>query len=477
MSIEDQSRPPAIYQDPLGYILDKRRFVFEYNRGAWNCSELANKYSTACHFAPEELNVVHPGASGFVYLDCGAWADDANGKGTKRRNFGLVCGPHVYLCEFKGGEGPGADTPSVPSVRRLFEEMGENGCAFEVINYVDASAVAKKGVDIQLASRTYTNPALYLIMPDLHLPPASWFLKPDDHLPGPPAFIPLGGTPRVPVWLGKTPAFNSAPSEGPDWPYWYEQIENYRMYGDYNSRRHPADISKTAGDDLSTFLNGLCKLSPATKKLLHFFQLGDMFELWLSRPYQFKPGAGAPEWKDGSKSVMRVAGWALEVMIQNARVLESLRALESAGLVEVAYVFGNHDAYLKDAELNNQLGLYQRWSTLAGLDSDLFIEHGHRFDPHNYDNVSLGLLAGPVISNLVFLSPGLRGLEDDAQKDFSALTFSPENRICYLQGASLVYLWKRRSGEKPFSIYVMGHTHDPFLCVFRIVTRLTKFQR
>jgi len=104
MGYQDQSPTPKVYERPILTTLakDSGQFSFVFAESGLKCCERAQRYAGLCCAAPNELNTLSPDLPGFVYLDCGAWLDDAEGNGTRRRDLGLVDGPHVYLCQFTG---------------------------------------------------------------------------------------------------------------------------------------------------------------------------------------------------------------------------------------------------------------------------------------------------------------------------------------------------------------------------------------
>ncbi len=60
----------------------------------------------------------------FIYVDAGCWVDNADGKGKKCRDFALVSGPHVYLCEFNHSKS--APRSRVDSVHKFFDSKTGN---------------------------------------------------------------------------------------------------------------------------------------------------------------------------------------------------------------------------------------------------------------------------------------------------------------------------------------------------------------
>ena len=453
------------YARPLKYTVDKtipgapRTFRYVFDQGGLRCSASAEHTDRICYVPRGSPTTIARESPSFVYVDVGCWADDADGNGTRRRDFALICGAHVYLCEFKNT----AVMPltRVPAVRSFFAALSERGCGAEV----RVHALAR-----DVNSKTPGDPNLYLLLGDLHLPPVTWFYSQADVAFPPPH--------EMPEWLGRTQAM--ARQKDHSLRFLYDRAATAREDGSVPQAkaRTPGassspDIFGRAGGDLVHFLGALSNLPDELRRRLHFIQTGDMFELWVGREYQFVPGAGGlPVWKDPA-APNRVADWALEVMIQNAWVIEAFRRLERAGLAEVRYLEGNHDAYLRKPEVTSQLRLPHRELSYRGLSDDLFVEHGHRFDSANFDEVDgTAYFSGPSICKKLLEKPGLRKLEPMA--DYVRIMTDPAVRDTYLLGGTLLYLHDRfQSQQKPFSIYAMGHTHARTMCRFDVRTSYT----
>ena len=421
--VEEHSNLEASsYSPPLNYTFNRGigggqgGFHFVFNEGGLECSVSAESGNEFCIASPAEMNSYNLHRPSFIYLDCGAWVNNADGNNTRRRDFGLICGPHVYLCEFvSGGSDPSSN---IPGVQGFFNGLAQNGYGVNVIQYARATH--------PLAPTTPTDPNIYLFLADLHLPPVHWFY-PSNELS---AAILLGMRERIPPnWLSNTPVFRRQRN------HLYRNYYSIAQRDRANSHRntHESDIFGAAGEDLVIFINGLCDLSSNIKSLLHFINLGDMFELWLGREYQFRTGYTDPQWRS-NESINLVSDWALEIMIQNTPVLEAFNRLTSAGLAEVKFLWGNHDAYLKSASVTNQLGLLRRDPVYRGLNGDIFAEHGHRFDRSNHDNVSAW--GGPAGANAAYTMPVLRSAEPMV-RSLTSIGHASTMRDCYLLGATL----------------------------------------
>jgi hypothetical protein len=459
---EDSSLRAPRYHRPLNYTFDeglsdgqgKTGFHWVYNEAGLHCSADAGRLSDICRVAPNEITTIRGAQPSFVYLDAGVWADNADGKGaatSSHRNFGLVCGPNVYLCQFIGGAP--TQRSSVPSVDALLHALGKLDCGVKVISHARAS-------NVRAASEH--DPSLYLFIPDSHMPPVTWFYNR--------MAVGVYGGPvsDPPDWFRTTQAWQALPDR-----YLANLYSLFRAGEQEGSVPRPQgvtgdpDIFGHAGRDLVRFVNALSSLPGHQKSLLHVIHLGDMFELWLGREYQFQPGEFDPFFIAGG--VERTAEWALEVMLAGADVFNAFRKLDSAGLREVKYLWGNHDAYTKDPRVTDRVSAPPRDPSYSGLNGDLFSEHGHRFDRSNWDNLSNGWTDrnGPEMANVAFACPVTRTAERLGRLATGA--GHPEERDCYLLGATLLYLHQRFvKGARPFQIYVMGHTHSPVLYTYDI---------
>jgi UDP-2,3-diacylglucosamine pyrophosphatase LpxH len=443
------------YSRTLSYTVDRSladqswpfRYVFE--GGELRCSEAAKHSHRICYVPREVETVLANSRPSFIYLDVGCWVDDSDGEGTRRRDFGLVCGQHVYLCEYVGK--PVVPATRVPAVKDFFTGLACLGCGARVVRYARARDFNRK---------TWQDPNLYLLLGDLHLPPLTWFYSRSDFISPPER--------ELPAWLANAPAMARQPDR--TMRSGYECAAFHRARGDVPSARTfdddgDPDISQHAGDSLARFLRALASLDPGVRRNLHFIHLGDLFELWVGRKYHLVPGPdGMPRWRY-PESPDIVANWCLEVMIQNAPVFSALKRLEGAGLAEVKYLAGNHDGYLLQPGLAAQLGLPPRAPFYRGLSGDLLAEHGHRFDSSNFDNVNgQKLLSGPGVTRVLLLKPSLRKLEGRLGK---MMYWKPEQRDLHLLGATLLFLDERfELQQKPFSIYAMGHSHARMLARF-----------
>jgi UDP-2,3-diacylglucosamine pyrophosphatase LpxH len=448
---DDLSLRAPNYERPIRFTYDRNldgggAFRYAYKNGAVDCSRIT-QYAQMCRMAPEEMNALGRRRLPFVYMDVGRW-------GGTEYSFGLVAGPDVYLCEYVPPEratGPRPQTRNA-SVGELFDELAAQQCGVRVINYAHAENVTKP---------TITDSHLYLLLPDYHLPPVSWF------------------HPRTTVSA-------LAPSAYRDPPAWFQTTRPYTrnanlyrgLWGLRSAPRsgppasHPADIFGQAGVHLSTFLGALTTMAAATRSKLHVIAMGDMFELWLDRSYQFDTDGVNPRFRPGGAD--NAADWTAEVVLANMAVVEAHQALSSAGLAEVKFLWGNHDAYLMDAGVCAQLSMPPRSANYLGLNGDLWVEHGHRFDSSNHDAIKSS--DGPFFANAAFYFPSIRKAEPLGRDVVTLMTGSPTERDAYFLGASLLYLNQMfDQGIKPFSVFCMGHTHARHMRTFNITAQYSLY--
>jgi UDP-2,3-diacylglucosamine pyrophosphatase LpxH len=429
----------------------KGKFRFVFDQGALKCGYEHKEYKI-CQVSKGKQNNINRDKNSFVYLDCGCWVDNSDGNNTKRRDFGLVCGDNVYLCKFYGDRS--ASKSKILSVQNFFKEMALNNCGCRVERYARATQ--------PLNEFTPKDTDLYIILGDLHLPPIKWFF--DSNVISVHAV--QGPITNPPMWLYETTAMKR---QHPNY-----LLRNYYSFSQLWQREHKQpkhaegpisgnpDIFRAAGDDLVKFLNGLSDLSKQTKSRLHFIQTGDMFEMWVGREYQYKTIDSDRFSLKGS--LHRVEDWALEVMMKNITVFESFIKLQNSGIKEVTFLWGNHDAYLSNPNVTNDLNLPKRSSVYVGLKNDLYVEHGHRFDKANFDEVEGGFTDGPNLTNLTYWVPPVRKIEPQARGLASFFTQDPEFRKITMLGATLIYLYQKYDENKnPLSIYVIGHTHEAML--------------
>src|SRR5262245_7444587 len=171
VSLEYLWLPPTLFSDGA-----PTEFRYRFEDGELHCSQPPIKNREICVVSRRELNALRTERPRFIYLDIGCWVDDEKADGTmkKHRDFGMVCGSHVYLCRWRGRGEPTASwettvaerASSVPTVQRLFSALAKQGSDVAVVGHA------------RIPEARETAPSegeVYLFLGDMHLPPVSWF--------------------------------------------------------------------------------------------------------------------------------------------------------------------------------------------------------------------------------------------------------------------------------------------------------------
>ncbi len=369
----------------------------------------------------------------FVCLDVGGWYGN-------KRCFGLVCKSCVWLCKFRHNEVqqslPYEVESAAPSllkdIWRAFTDtsIGRQpfeGHGFEVDYWTEITGQAPK------------RDVVYLILPDMHLP----------GLPHYEEFHRMSNEEQRQL--------RSDGQKALDGHYVSikrkEQISRHSEY----SRARDADIFKDAGASLQAFLEIFLKLAQGRLKgKLKIIHIGDMYELW----------QGMGEWGsyfDGSPqglilergAVTKLMDRIKKIESQNAGCLSQLNRFDALNVT--THLYGNHDVYLIDALLNKNKDWKSAWGKRQPRkayyhDDNIFAEHGHRMDDFNQD----GKWHGPFITDLVYYLPFLRAMDPDRRTQY------------HLLAAIELYYQKKFLNKPGFSLFVMGHTHEPDLVVIDI---------
>lgn len=434
-------------------------------------SKLGKAARTALVAPGGGINTLRQPALSYVYLDCGKWAgtsDDMH----PRRDFGVVWGRWVLLCEFVPEAG---ETETVAPDARPLNELLRALCGEDGSVRVRSKAWSRSHVEPP-------HDTVYVFVPDLHLPlivgepqritapngrevclplEASWGLSGEPSKSMGRGFYSLTG------W---TPF--SDPSEYVDrdrddgtfqTPFGYflsdPAAEWYRLNAANN-------IFQGAGGDLISFLRRLKGASGAVP--VHLVHLGDMFEMWngfdrffaLHKEHRVELiGQGDVTGEEFVRYWLKRAKktWA-----------DLLGAFHEFGPKQTTYLHGNHDSYLRaftGGEVPSRTPELRR--------PGIFVEHGQRTDSWNRD----GTPGGYRIANVNFRQENqLRDLEQKLDNSEWGKKFRNARRD-HVIGASASFagavLGERpdgTAGSSPdgdgrsfgpeFAVYVMGHTHE-----------------
>jgi len=208
---------------------------------------------------------------------------------------------------------------------------------------------------------------------------------------------------------------------------WYER---YR-YG---------DIFRGGAEALLTFLTLLEQSRVAG--MVHFIQVGDLYDLWIGLGPFFQRVAGPPGEVRLNDAFHLSARSFINYWIRSVRnCYPALTAkIDNLAVGRKTFLYGNHDNYLA----RHSAGMPPRQRFLRESGSGLYVEHGHWVDSSNYDG-GMGATGGHRMTDYVFGTSSLRSVD-------------PQRRHFYTTASAIEYVNRR-----DFGIFVMGHTHMPYL--------------
>jgi len=466
MFIEDSKEYQSqTYEKIIEFTSDKtsgkKEFRWNYDSGELLCNAKAPRIN--CVIDSNDLDFVSAQKSSFVYLDVGVWSEYDG-----QYNFGLISGPDVYLMEFLPKEtSTVTPTSKNETINNFLDDIKKSGHSFRVVSYAQAQKVPNESQDDQ---------EVYLFLPDYHLPPISWFYK---NKKNPKVNSEIQEPVSNNEWLLNSAAFRNLNSGSLD----LETSLRLKNLDDSSKtrRKHKSDIFGNAGNALVLFLSSLVNASFITKKHLHIIHIGDMFELWMNRPYQFRVESASDKPVFVSGGVQNVQSWLLESMLMNLDVMKTHREIEgevkNGNIAEIKYIWGNHDAYLMYDSVTSDCEIPARTRSFDSSNSSIHAEHGHRFDSFNHDYIkrTFGGIKDPwgvLLCNMTFKFPGMRKLEEKGRKMVKAISHGPEFRDIFVLGSSIIHLNQIINQKKtPFGIFVMGHTHIRDLGIVNIGTK------
>jgi hypothetical protein len=409
-----------------------------------------------------------PGQDTYVYLDVGFWG------GATRRTFGLICGPHVWLCNY--GQKGGAPEPTDRFANELsqFQEVMGN---FGVLNHATAP-LDKSDWDMRI----------YMILPDMHMWPNPEELKKrrseffdamelkelDGGMKDGELIRNTDGSIDVPAEKGESPADHALRMTAAPGGSTAMKENAFRDTRKMSEEEESHAFGSKAGNDLVKLLDALQRArsnpdNPFDVSLLH---VGDLLEMWA--PYHTwvgsKPFIYEKERLKLSDTVnKRVPKW-IEMVYNYGHNKAALQALQNAAC---RHLYGNHDVYLAFDEWKlTNIKTMDRLRDSRGFFSEnlLWVEHGHRFDASNRDGywmwIDLDHPPGPVVNTAVNYYPALRSFGDqydNADKNLYQKNV-PYATIWYLL-AKYANVDKSVGFRLPpiFRIFCQGHTHSPVL--------------
>jgi len=414
----------------------KNRF---YERSVHKCGPalLAN---TACSIREDE--------QAFVYMDVGRWGGNTDKKmdcvasENQQRDFGVICGYHAVLCRF--------DSKKPGLLINTYTKIPDKDLYVEkILKFLQIICSKKYGVKIIKWESIFPNRfqkenevTVNVFLGDLHLP--LYLREPElKYNPGNKNLMDedgwyyyndlFMGKVTGPLYREKVDALNRVMNKS--------ELRNW--YKDY----FKGDIFRGAEDDLEIFLKNIGDAAN-TKMNIRFFQLGDMYDLWIGLDIYYElfdgPSGEVKLLEEGEPRNDKKAREFIKYYVErtNACFPSLIKQFRSLNVKEKIILYGNHDCYL--AVYNPEGKALKRYYKEES--SNLYCEHGQWIDSFNYDgNKKFGISPGHRITELVYAWPIVRKAD-------------PDRRYSYIAGASLEYY-----KNSDFSFFVMGHTHLPYL--------------
>jgi len=216
------------------------------------------------------------------------------------------------------------------------------------------------------------------------------------------------------------------------------------------------DIFRDAGESLASFLDFLNDYvhNESPNFRIHLIQVGDLYDLWIGLQRLFEvngdqkvkiaiPNPLAPGQQNPFASCVR--SWIRSIHRNNMVGTGSQRVslpdkLYNCYVDQKTWISGNHDNYLL-AISGDKDDPPPRVEHL--FDNGIQVEHGHRADEFNKD----GALEGHAITQLVFIERLVRLMDPDRR----AKNYFPYAAL------------KFRDTGKDMKLFVMAHTHAPYL--------------
>jgi hypothetical protein len=377
----------------------------------------------------------------FIYMDVGRWGGnleietDCPAHESQQRDFGLICGYHAVLCRFNSkGKGLSrhkkttipdeANDPFIKRIKRFFQII----CQKYGVMIIKWETITRNIKEENIIN---------IFLGDLHLPVC---LEPKHKVVGPP-----GDTRTVidDIFTGKVLDSD------------YTKVKNQEDLRKWYEKYIKGDIFRGADKDLEIFLDLLEQIKEVTKAdvEVRFFQLGDMYDLWIGFKSYYEKFDRPPgkvklvnldkEWQYRIPNEFINSEDFIYYYVRktNSCFPKLIERFNKLNVKQKIILYGNHDCYL--AVYNPGKEKLQR----SYRENNLYCEHGHWIDDWNYD----GNKNGHSTTERVFAYPTIR-------------KFDPDRRYNYIVGSTLEYY------DNPnFSFFVMGHTHFPFLTKVRIV--------
>lgn len=367
-----------------------------------NPKDTATLLSLATYSAPlarTKIQRIRKRPYSFIYMDCGRWGGDKSNKHGMQRNFGIIWGKWVVLCNYLGF---GYKLPDIIDKRNKGKAL--------IDRFIRGLCTPKSSVYI--IKKLYCHEAknvnwnkIYILLPDLHLPIVTY------------------------KWGYQLEVEGRFTTDLADINVSLDRW--YKLYKD-------GDIFNGAAKDLTDFFLLVCSNPEVKAQHLHIVQLGDMYDFWVGIKLFFqksKHGFPIQVSRSGRKIIKKLV---MRTHQENKSLFDAIQYAIDSGH-RMTFLYGNHDNYLAHGICPYIQGFPRRKNDL--LIDNIYMEHGHDADSSNRD----GATSGYSITRGVFFFSKIR-------------SFDPNRRAIWTLNAVLSWIKKPK-----FLIYVMAHTHSPYL--------------
>jgi predicted phosphodiesterase len=147
----------------------------------------------------------------------------------------------------------------------------------------------------------------------------------------------------------------------------------------------------------------------------------------------------------------------------------ALRSLENTFKDSMIYIYGNHDNYLIDLELQSMAGLKSREAFIE--DKALFVEHAHRMEanflplvPRNHD----GCYSGFMAANQLYCDICNKKKISEWVIETADWWGEASDQEAYLHEFAKFWMGRKSNKKNTPRIFVIGHTHRPAIYKFNI---------
>jgi len=399
-------------------------------------------------------NTIKPSQKCFTYMDVGRWGGPSLNFPGSQRNFGIVCGRRTALCEY-------VPNTSLNKQDNLMIDEEKRRIDHPINDLIESLYSDHSSVNLMSHDYATTDPSLveperetvYVFLPDLHLPVSAREAPHTKDRLGIPTYNVSDGN-HMGRWeyrkadllvdravvtddegmvagvFGKRMCMNARS--------WFSKYRNADIFGD------PGDSRFTAARDLDRFLDLIAASS--LKQRIHLVQLGDMYDFWIGLKNFCGQNDNTPPLvvlgdRDGILAGTFIDFWTNATHKLLGPLIDKLHTLPVRTLT---FLWGNHDNYLaRHTPVRPPGSVPVPGRRQEFREHGIYFEHGQRGDKENRD----GQISGHEFTQYVF----------DDRTGFLR-SADPQRRYLFISVAAISFAVKT-----DFAIYVMGHTHEPWL--------------